>query len=136
MKKILVVLGASSNAQRYSYRAICLAKKTGLMVVPVSLRETNIDNLKAYSNLLEVKKAFGENVEYTLSVYLSEEKALMIVDDIVALNPEHIILNPGADSTTVSDTIKSKMGRDCIKKACTLVLLSTGKLSFLSKAEQ
>lgn len=125
-KDILVILGASSNKERYSNRAVRMASEHQLQVVPVSLKEEVIEGLKAYRDLPSVKKAFPKGVD-TLSVYLSKDKALAVIDEIVELNPRRIILNPGADEPEVSQALEQKGIGNRVQHACTLVLLSTGQ---------
>lgn len=126
-KDILVILGASSNKERYSNRAVRMALEHQLQVIPVSLKEEVIEGLKAYPDLPSVKKAFQDREIDTLSVYLGKDKALSIIEEIAALNPKRIILNPGADAKEVSDALEDKGLGNRIEQACTLVLLSTGQ---------
>lgn len=116
----VAVLGASHKPERYSNRAIRLLKEQGFKVIPVHPVRNEIEGLAVVSSLGEIDVPV-----HTLTVYVGPERSRGMVDDIVALNPERVILNPG----TESEILKSAMSDSGVPflEACTLVMLQSGQ---------
>jgi predicted CoA-binding protein len=119
-EKIVAVLGASKKPERYSNTAVRRLKESGYAVIPVNPKYDEVEGIKALPDLALIK----EHV-HTLTIYLSPEKSRGLIEDIVRLNPERVILNPGAESGEIKNLLKEK-GLSFLE-ACTLVLLATGQ---------
>ena len=63
----------------------------------------------------------------TLTIYVGPRRSEDLVDQILGLSPVRVILNPGAES----DLVESRLQENGIQviRACTLVLLATGRFS-------
>ncbi len=120
MSKRTVVLGASIKPERYSNKALRMLREYGHEVIPVHPLQPEIEGLKAKASLQEID---GE-VD-TITVYLSPDTSAARADDIIRLNPNRVILNPGAESPELEEKLRTA----CIpfEHACTLVLLGTGQ---------
>jgi predicted CoA-binding protein len=118
--RTVVVLGASDKRERYSNRAVRLLKSEGYRPVPVHPTLTDIQGIPVRHGLGDIT----EKVD-TLTVYLSPEKCLPFIGDIVAMKPGRVILNPGTESSELEARL-THAGIP-ILKACTLVMLSTGQ---------
>lgn len=116
----VAVLGASSNPDRYSYKAVKMLEEYNYGVFPVHPSQKPIDNTKCYAKLADI----GEKID-TISVYLSEKNSMPLIDEIIAAHPRRVILNPGAENDELEQRCSS-VGIS-VQKACTLVLLSTGQ---------
>jgi predicted CoA-binding protein len=114
----VVVLGASAKVERYSYKALKKLLEEGYKVFPVNPAQGEIDGIKVYQNLREIKDRID-----TITVYLSEERSSALEADILCANPKRVIFNPGAENPELAKTLKSQ-GIE-ILDACTLVMLST-----------
>jgi len=92
--------------------------KCGYQVIPVHPKLKEIEGLQVVSNMSEIK-----NPVKTLTVYVGPLRLRAIVDEIVALCPERVILNPG----TEDDEVESILRENGIPflKACTLVMLQS-----------
>jgi len=114
----VAVLGASNKQNRYSNMAIRLLKKYGYPVIPVHPKLKEIEGLKVVPGLTEI----NESVK-TLTVYVGPLRLRAIVNEIVALRPGRVILNPG----TEDEEVESKLSFNDIPflKACTLVMLQS-----------
>ncbi|HSH65783.1 MAG TPA: CoA-binding protein [Bacteroidia bacterium] len=120
MKKT-VVIGASENPGRYSQMATASLQKHGYEVVPVGLKEGNIQGI----SILSLKnKPKIENVD-TVTLYVGPLHQSAWFDYILSLKPKRVILNPGTENPEIEELLK-KNDID-YTHACTLVLLSTGQ---------
>jgi uncharacterized protein len=118
MKKT-VVLGATDNPSRYAYLAVQKLRRYGHEVVPVGLREGNIEGLKILKGQPEVS-----DVD-TITMYVGTRNQAPLYDYILSLNPKRIIFNPGTENPELERMAKEKGIEPVI--ACTLVMLSTGE---------
>lgn len=118
--RTVVVLGASDKRERHSNRAIRLLKSEGYHVIPVHPTLETIEGIPVVHSLREIQEPVD-----TLSVYLSPDRCRPLIDDIIALRPGRVILNP----YTEFDEIKERLTQAGIPflEACTLVMLSTGQ---------
>ena len=114
----VAVLGASSNPERYSYKAVMLLKEYNYPVFPVHPSQKPIEGIKCYASLSSI----GEKID-TITVYLGEKNSTPLIDEIISINPRRIILNPGAESKELKD--KCEAAGIEVMEACTLVLLRT-----------
>jgi len=118
MMKPTVVLGASTNAGRYSYMAVVKLKEYGHPVYPVGIKSGDIDGLSIYTN----KPLFND--VHTVTIYLSAKNQIDWMDYILNLKPRRLIFNPGAENDELKVKAE-KMHIECLY-ACTLVMLSIG----------
>ena len=117
MKKTLV-LGASPNPARYSYTAVRRLKANGHEVIPLGIRQGEIDGIKILTGRPELKDI------HTVSVYLNSTRQKEYYDYLLSIHPKRIIFNPGAENPELMQLAK-KEGIE-VMTACTLVLLSIG----------
>ena len=119
-EKTVVILGASNNPERYSYKALKMLIEFGYRTIPVHPVLKEIDGIEVKNNLGSV----GEEV-YTLTLYVGPEKIIPLIPDIVKLKPQRVILNPGTESRDLKEAlVKASIP---YAEACTLVLLKTGR---------
>ncbi len=116
----VAVLGASIKPERYANKAIRLLKDHRYQVIPIHPRYTEIEELPVAKSLSDLTRPI-----HTLTVYVGPERSRILADDIVALKPERVILNPG----TESEYLEAKLREASIPfiKACTLVMLHSGQ---------
>jgi hypothetical protein len=62
---------------------------------------------------------------HTLTMYVGPARSKAMIDDIVALSPGRVILNPGTESHDLEVALAN--ARIPHEHACTLVLLRTGQ---------
>ena len=113
-----LVLGASTNPSRYSYKAIRLLRSYKHKVVAVGLSGGEVDDV-------QIMKDFPIEPFDTLTMYLSPAHQREYYHRIIEAKPRRIIFNPGAEN----DELKQLAEQNGIKteEACTLVLLNTGQ---------
>lgn len=118
MNKSTVVIGASDNEERYSYKATMALKSHGHTVYPVGIRAGKIDSL----DIITEKKTF-ENID-TVTMYVGAANQPGWYDYVLGLHPKRIVFNPGTENLELMKLAEAK-GIECTE-ACTLVMLSVG----------
>ncbi len=122
MKERVVVLGASSKPDRYSYKAIALLQEHDHTPIPVSVRDEEILGLKAVKSISQIDEPID-----TVTLYVNPKILSEVVDDIIAIRPKRVIMNPGTESPEAAEQFKQHGIR--VLEACTLVLLKTNQYS-------
>ncbi len=118
MKKTLI-LGASSNSERYAYKATVKLVQHGHEVFPVGLREGKIEGHEILTNNPLIK-----DVD-TVTLYVGPQNQPVYYDYILnQIKPKRIIFNPGTENAEFENLAKQQ-GIET-EVACTLVLLSLG----------
>ena len=84
------MLGASPKPDRYSNQAVRLLASFDYRPIPVNPAFDEIEGLPCFPNLA----AIGEPV-HTITLYLGPARSTPLIDEILAANPQRIILNPG-----------------------------------------
>lgn len=120
MAVTVAVLGASSNPDRYSYKAVKMLSESGYSVFPVHPSATPIDDISCFPSLAAITEPLD-----TITVYLSEKNSTPLIEDILAGKPRRVIMNPGAENPTLADRCRAAGIQ--VMEACTLVLLRTGQ---------
>ncbi len=116
--KKTLVLGASTNPERYSYRATEMLSDHGYSVVPVGIKKGAINQTP-----IEQELPMEENI-HTITLYLNQQRQQEYYEQILALNPKRLIFNPGSENDEF-EKMASEQGIETVE-ACTLVMLSTG----------
>ncbi len=112
---IHVVLGASPNERRYSFKATELLSTSGYNVIPVGIRKGEICGL-------QIKKEFPQNQKIdTIGMYLSAENQEKYRELILNNLPKRIIFNPGTYNPEFQETLV-EMGVEIIND-CVLLMV-------------
>lgn len=117
--KKTVIIGASTNPERYSYKAAHRLKEAGHPIVNIGIKEGEVAGEPIYP--------FGTAVEGvdTVTLYIGPKLQPQHYSYILGLKPRRIIFNPGTENVELFRLAKDS-GTECLE-ACTLVLLSTGQ---------
>lgn len=119
MEKKTLVIGASTNPARYSYKAIKMLKAYHHPVIALGLDKGEVSGTVIVENFPE-----HEQVD-TVTLYLRPDRQKQYYDDILKLQPKRIIFNPGTENPEF-EKMAAEKGIN-VEEACTLVLLSTGQ---------
>ncbi len=114
-----LVLGASTNPDRYSYKAAMMLTEYGHPIKLVGLRPDSLLGQK-----ISTENYAYPNID-TITVYVGERNHKAWLETILGSNPRRIILNPGAEGTELS-RLAQEAGIEVIE-ACTLVMLRIGQ---------
>ena len=121
--EVVAVLGASSDPNRYSYKAVELLKHYGHTALPIHPRETEVLGLKVFPDLQEIIKK-GIKVD-TLTMYVNPALSAKVQADILALKPQRVIFNPGTENPELERALRAEGIK--VEEACTLMLLRTNQ---------
>lgn len=117
MKKT-VVLGASDNPSRYSYKAVQRLQQHGHEVVPVGIKNSKVGGL----DIITDKTQKVDNVD-TLTLYVGPQNQPVWYDYIISLRPKRIIFNPGTENRELEQLAEDN-GIETMHH-CTLVMLAS-----------
>ena len=118
MAKKTVILGASENPERYSFKATRMLKQKGHPVIPVGIRAGSIDG-----ETILTGRPLVEEVD-TVTLYVGPKNQAEWYEYILSLHPKRLVFNPGTENKELQDLAVAK-GIECVE-ACTLVMLSIG----------
>jgi uncharacterized protein len=118
MKKTLV-LGASPDPIRFSYKAIKSLLRYGHPVVALGNKEGDIQGVQIQTGQPSV-----EEID-TVALYLNPYKQKEYYQYLIALQPRRIIFNPGTENNELMD-LASQNGIQVVED-CTLIMLNTDR---------
>ncbi|MFC4211287.1 CoA-binding protein [Pedobacter lithocola] len=118
MKKTLII-GASTDPSRYSYKAAHMLKRFNHDIVNVGIKRGEVADVE-----IEKPNEIHSDID-TITLYIGPDLQSQYHDYIVETNPKRVIFNPG----TENDELVNLLNAHNIEpvEACTLVLLSTGQ---------
>lgn len=125
MKKTLV-LGASPNPARYSYKAVKSLVRHGYEVIPVGFRPGVIPVTVKPAGLVEkfIQRGMPEIKDiHTVSLYIGPQRQAEYIDYIISLQPLRVIFNPGTVNDVFMDQLE-ELGIETVE-GCQLVMLSS-----------
>ncbi len=118
MSKKTLVIGASENPSRYSFKAINSLSRHGNAVVALGRRAGQVAGIPISTELE------GQEDVNTVTLYVNSTHQKQYYDHILALKPERIIFNPGTENAELWKMAKENNIEPI--EACTLVMLATG----------
>lgn len=117
MKKTLVI-GASGNPDRYSFKAVINLQKNKIPLVALGIKDGVINGLTILKG-----KPLIEDI-HTITIYISPKHQAEYYGYFLSLKPKRIIFNPGAENMELF--LLAKSNNIEVVNACTLVMLSIG----------
>lgn len=120
MEKVTLVLGASANPERFSFKAIKSLQKKNIPVVAVGRRDVDL-------GIIKIKQGMPAEIGpiHTISMYMSAKNQKEYYNYILSLHPERIIFNPGTSNPELAE-LAEKDGIEVLND-CMLVMINTGK---------
>ena len=119
-KKYTLVIGASENPDRYSYKAIKALLVNGRDVKAFGQKKGEVDGV-----VFETEERPMDDID-TLTLYVGPKNQPSLYDFILNdIRPRRIIFNPGTENQEFYELARPK-GIIC-EEACTLVLLATSQ---------
>lgn len=117
MKKTLVI-GASTNEDRFSNMAINLLRKHDIEVVAFGLRKGTIADVK-----IDTERQNYNNID-TVTMYINPQRQPEFYDYILSLKPQRVIFNPGTENDEFIEILEQN--NISTIENCTLVMLNNG----------
>jgi len=116
----VAVLGASTNEERYSFKAVRMLKEFEHKPIPVHPVGHTVDGVPGVKSLADIKPPID-----TVTCYVNAKISDGEFDQIVKLKPRRVIFNPGAENENLAARLEQE-GIEIVR-ACTLVMLQTGQ---------
>ncbi|MBN1463263.1 MAG: CoA-binding protein [Paludibacteraceae bacterium] len=116
MKRTLVI-GASTNPDRYSFKAINRLVQHGHEVLALGLKTGEVAGV-----VFDTEKQLYKDID-TVTLYVGPQNQTDYMDYIESLRPRRVIFNPGTENTVFEQRLRIKGIQT--EQACTLVLLAT-----------
>lgn len=113
-KRVVAVIGASSDPSKYGHKAIRAYLRQGWTVYPVTPRPEPIEGLKTYPSIRDIP----EHV-HRATLYLPPQLGMGVLAEIAARKPDEFFVNPGAESDELLDEAR-RLGLEPIV-ACSIV---------------
>lgn len=114
-----LVLGASTNPDRYSFKAIEKLKEKEHSISAVGFRKGVV-----HGEPIDTALDLTQKID-TVSLYLGPQRQEAYYEQIISLNPRRVIFNPGTENAFFEQQLREK-GIEA-ERACTLVLLATNQ---------
>jgi predicted CoA-binding protein len=93
MSKIVAVIGASSNRNKFGNRALRAFQKQGYTVLAINPNEAEVEGLKTYASVLDVPGRID-----MASFYVPPDVGERVIGEVAQKGIPEVWLNPGADS--------------------------------------
>ncbi len=122
MSKVVAVIGASSNRNKFGNRAVRAFQQQGYTVVPINPHEAEVEGLKSYASVLDVPGAID-----MASFYVPPEIGLQVIDEVARKGIPEVWLNPGADSDALIARAKALHIQPIV--ACSIVAIGQNPYS-------
>ena len=122
MAKVVAVIGASSNRNKFGNRAVRAFRQQGYTVVPINPHEADVEGLKSYASVLDVPGAID-----MASFYLPPEIGLQVIDEVAQKGIVEVWLNPGAESDALIARAKALHIQPIV--ACSIVAIGANPYS-------
>jgi uncharacterized protein len=116
-KNTTLVMGASENPERYSYKAILKLQSGKWPVAALGKKSGKVNGVGILTG-----QPLLENID-TVTLYLNPEHQKQYYNYILSLKPRRVIFNPGAENPELEALALAHNVE--AQNACTLVLLAT-----------
>lgn len=116
----MVVLGASANPHRFSFKAVVNLLQQEFEVFPVGLRKGKIGNLQILTGEPPLN-----NID-SLLLYINPDNQKKYYNYILEMNPQTIIFNPGTENFELADLARENGIQ--VKFDCAINMMEAGEL--------
>jgi predicted CoA-binding protein len=110
----VAIVGASRDRGKYGNKSVRAHRRAGFTVYPVHPREKEIEGLRVYPDLASLPGPVDR-----VSLYVPPRVGLTLLEQIVALQPKELYINPGAESPELIARARA-LGLDPIE-ACSIL---------------
>ena len=121
-----LVLGASLNSDRYSFKAVKKLSEHHIETVAYGLKSGEINGVEIDTTLV----AYDDI--HTITLYLNPSRQKEFYDFILFLKHKRVIFNPGTENPELQAILKEN--DIAFEEACTLVMLSIGNYKTMPTA--
>ena len=123
MSKVVAVVGASSDRNKFGNKALRAFQAEGYRVIPINPNEREVEGLATYASVLDVP----EPIEMA-TVYVQPAVTLGLLDEFERKKIPEIWINPGADSDEVlTEARRRKLN---VIAACSIIAIGRNPSAF------
>ena len=112
--KVVAIIGASSNPQKFGNRAVRAFRRQGYTVIPINPNEPEVEGLKTYASVLDVPGPID-----MASIYLPPHVGERVIEEVAKKQIPEVWINPGAESDALIEKARALNLRPII--ACSIV---------------
>jgi predicted CoA-binding protein len=123
MAKVVAVVGASSDRNKFGNKAVRAFRAEGYTVVPVNPNEPEVEGLRTYPSVIDVPHAID-----MATVYVPPEIGVTLLGDFERKQIPEIWFNPGAESDEL--LAEAKRRKLNVIAACSIVGIGRSPYSF------
>jgi predicted CoA-binding protein len=116
MPKVVAIIGASNDRQKFGNKAVRAFVRQGYTVVPINPGEDEVEGLKAYASVLE----FPGPIDMA-SFYVPPAVGEQVIEEVARKRIPEVWLNPGAESDELVARARSLSIKPIV--ACSVVAL-------------
>jgi len=117
--KKTLVLGASTQPDKYSYKAISMLVEKGHSVLAIGQKSGEVAGIKIHTKAIPLK-----NID-TVTLYLNPLRQRDYYNYIIDSKPKRVVFNPGTENLEFYQLLQLNAIK--FEVACTLVLLATNQ---------
>ena len=114
MSKVVAVIGASSNRQKFGNRAVRAFVRQGYTVIPINPHEREVEGLTTYASVLDVPGSID-----MASFYVPPDIGEQVIGEVAQKGIAEVWLNPGAESDELIARARSLSIKPIV--ACSIV---------------
>lgn len=116
MGRVVAVIGASNDRQKFGNRAVRAYLEQGYTVVPINPAEAEVEGLRAYASILDVPGTVD-----LASFYVPPDVGEQVIDEVARKGVAEVWLNPGAESDALVARAKALSIEPIV--ACSIVAI-------------
>ncbi len=113
--KVVAVVGASNNPDKYGYKIIQVLKAKGVKVFPINRKADCIQGLKPYARLQDLPQKPD-----IINFVVPPEITLLILSEVKNLGWDNVWFQPGSFNEQIIDLVK-EWGLNYEAQACILL---------------
>lgn len=96
MSKVVAVIGASSNRNKFGNKALRAFATQGFSVIPINPNESSVEGYRTFASVLDVPGPID-----MATVYVPADAGVRVVEELAKKGVPEVWLNPGADDDLV-----------------------------------
>ena len=112
--KVVAVIGASSNREKFGNKALRAFERRGYTVIPINPNEAEVEGHKTFASVLEVPGRID-----MATVYVPAGPGVAVMEQLASKGVDEVWLNPGADDREVVQRARA-LGLNVIQ-ACSII---------------
>jgi predicted CoA-binding protein len=116
MAKVVAVIGASSNREKFGNKALRAFEHQGYTVIPINPNEAEVEGHKTYPSVLDVPGPID-----MATLYVPVFAGMRVIEELAKKGVAEVWLNPGADHERVVERARAlKLN---VIQACSIIAI-------------